>query len=196
MNPADPRTICIACAIFRSELEALRERHDFNLPTRYLASMLHLEPEKLEQKLETLLQNTQTDGSQVLLLYGDCHPYMHEQTQRAGVSRIHGLNCPEILLGREQYRILRKEGVFFLMPEWTIRWKDIFQNELGLNTEVARDFMQDLHTRLLYLDTGTIPIPTDHLEAVSEFTGLPWDILPVSTGPLLEAIRAALERVL
>jgi len=185
-------TVCIACSIFRSELRALEARGELSVPVRFLPSMLHLEPEALERRLGDELDSAAGSGERALVLYGDCHHGMLDQVSRSGVARVQGLNCPEILLGRERYRALRKEGVFFLMPEWTIRWREIFVDDLGLNREVAQEFMREFHTRLLYLDTGVMPFPEEHLEAVSDHTGLPWTVERVEPDRLGEAVRNAL----
>lgn len=193
MDPKLPSTICISCSIFRSELQTLQKRGDLDIPVRFLPSMLHLDPQKLERRLSDLLEETRKSARQVLLLYGDCHPAMHDQEILPGVARIKGLNCPEILLGKDDYRNLLKEGVFFLMPEWTVRWREIFEDELGLIGDVARDLMGEMHTRLLYLDTGIMPIPEKHLRAISEYTGLSWDVIAVGGDHFLEAILSTLE---
>lgn len=53
--------------------------------------------------------------------------------------------------------------------------------------------MQELHTRLIYLDTGLLPVPHETLQEASEFLGLPFEILPVTLEPLLASLhRAAL----
>jgi len=186
---------CIACSIFRSELEGLRASGEIDFPIRYVDSALHIYLDRLRRRLDVALANELDRGAKVLLLFGDCHPYMHDQTSAAGVDRVQGVNCPEILLGREAYRALRRQGAFFLMPEWTIRWREIFQEELGLESDVARDMMGEMFHELLYLDTGQIPIPTEHLEAFSEYTGLPWRTVPVEPDRMLAGIREALERI-
>ncbi|MBS1251658.1 MAG: hypothetical protein MAG451_00691 [Anaerolineales bacterium] len=81
------------------------------------------------------------------------------------------------------------------MPEWTVRWREIFRDDLGLTAEVARDFMDEMHTRLLYLDTGIMPVPEKHLQAVSAYTGLPWEVVTVESDHLLDAILSTLEEL-
>jgi len=189
-------TICIACSIFRGELQTLQERGELvDLPVRYLPSMLHMDPAKLARRLGALLEEEHRSPRKVLLLYGDCCPDMHLHEALPEVARTEGINCPEILLGRERYRSLRKEGVFFLMPEWALRWKEIFQDELGLTAEVAHDFMGEMHTRLLYLDTGIMPVPETDLQRISEFTGLPWETMAVEPDHLKDALLSKLEEL-
>ncbi len=186
--------ICIACSIFKSELEALRRAGKFNLKTRYLTSMLHMRPGELHQKLETAINQERAKGKEIILLYGDCHPYMLEQSALPGVHHPRKINCPAIVLKPEIYRALRKEGAFFLMPEWTVRWQKVFEDELGLSDKtIAREFMQEAHTKLVYLDTGQMPIPTAHLQAFAAYCGLPWEILPVSPDRLAAIIDNLLQ---
>ena len=157
--------------------------------------MLHMDSDKLHRLLDSHLQKEQGQGKQVLLLFGECHAYLPEQESLPGVTRVRGINCPEILLGRSQYRSLRRQGVFFLMYEWTLRWQEVFQSQMGLGKEVARDLFPEMHTKLLYLDTGLVPVPLEHLEAISEYTGLPWEVMSVDTDRLAAAIREAVERM-
>ena len=47
---------CIACSIFRREIEALQGAAPLAMTVRYLGSMLHMAPEKLEGQLHALIQ--------------------------------------------------------------------------------------------------------------------------------------------
>jgi hypothetical protein len=195
MNKESSRLICIACSVFQSELETLRRRRDISFPIRYLSSTLHMHPVKLYHSLDALLKRESKPDQKILLVYGDCHAHMHEHDSGPNVCRVRGVNCPEILLGKDTYSSLLRQGAFFLLPEWTMRWREIFQTELGLKGEVAKAFMKEMHTRLVYLDTGQIPVPKEQLKAITDYAGLPWEILKVSPDYLLAAIREAIKRL-
>jgi hypothetical protein len=183
---------CIACSIFRREIEELQARGPLGVSVRYLGSMLHLVPAELGLQLDALIQQEQAKGQDILLGYGDCCAHMLDLQQEPGTSRLEGINCCEIILGRDRYRALRRTGAFFLLPEWALRWRAIFEEELGLTATNARDLMGDLHTRLLYLDTGLAPVPEAALEEASAFTGLPWEVLAVDLDQLRASLRDAL----
>jgi hypothetical protein len=53
--------------------------------------------------------------------------------------------------------------------------------------------MQEMHTRLIYLDTGILPVPHADLNEASEFLGLPVEILSVSLDPLLASLNQAIQ---
>ncbi len=192
VGPMKASPTCIACSIFRREIEALQAAGALAASVRYLSSMLHMVPEQLEAQLRRILEAERAQGHEVVLGFGDCCAHMLELQSSPGATRTEGINCCEIILGRERYRQLRKEGAFFFLPEWAHCWRRIFEHELGLSCENAQSLMRDMHTRLVYLDTGLVPVPEQEMREASEFTGLPWEILPVD----LEALRSSLERAL
>ena len=192
MSPAAPQ-LCISCSIFKQEIEALRRSGQLDAPVAYLNSMLHMVPETLELRLQEALSTARGEDPdrEVLLAFGDCCGHMEGMQSEPGTRRTEGINCCEIILGRETYTKLRREGAFFLMPEWALRWKQVFIGQLGLLGPCARTFMQEMHTRLVYLDTGILPVPEAELQEASEFLGLPVEVLPVSLAPLLASLKLA-----
>jgi len=194
MSPEN-HPLCLSCSIFKKEIEALQASGQLKLPVAFLNSMLHMVPAKLERRLQEALgaARAQDQNQAVVIAYGDCCGHMEGFESEPGTSRTEGINCCEIILGRETYRKLRREGAFFLMPEWALFWKRIFEGQLGLLGPCAKTFMQEMHTRLIYLDTGILPVPHAELAEASEFMGLPVEILPVSLDPLLSNLKQAVQ---
>lgn len=193
MNPDLRPNLCIACSIFKKEIEALQAGGGLDLPVGYLNSMLHMVPDKLELRLRESLgaARSAAPDQEIVLAFGDCCSHMENLDSGPGTARTEGINCCEIILGRDTYRKLRREGAFFLMPEWALSWKQIFVGQLGLAGPCAKAFMQEMHTRLIYLDTGILPVPHAELAEASEFMGLPVEVLPVSLDPLLASLKQA-----
>lgn len=191
-GPAGPLLLC--CSVFRAEIEALARARWPGVELRFESSMLHMRPLKLQRRLAAGVD--QELGSRpVGLVYGDCCAGMAALAARPGVTRVSGLNCPEMLLGREEYRRLSHEGAFFLLPEWTVRWRDVFLRELGLDERSAPSFMRDMHRKLVYLDTGVAPVPTDQLQACAAFTSLPFEIVRIDLERLAERVESALAHI-
>jgi hypothetical protein len=104
------------------------------------------------------------------------------------------MNCVEIFLGRETYRKLRSEGVFFLLPEWTYKWERIFKELLGFSDQgVAREFMNEMHSRFIYVNTGVQPVPHEILRQISEYFNLPLEVIDIELIHLENAIRNSLK---
>jgi hypothetical protein len=184
------RTRCIACGIFREELESLRNSGALEMDVSYLDSLLHLRPERLRESLDDAIADSPDDGAPLVILYGDCHPYMDALDNPAS-ARAEGFNCAQILLGDIRYRELRRAGYFFLIHEWAERWEDIFKKELGLDDANAATLMAQSHSGLAYIDTGILPVPAELLERISAFTSLPYMVEPAGTAHLLAALLQA-----
>ena len=185
--------VCIACSVFRVELEALQEQGLLDSAIRFLDSSLHMSPTKLQTRMVPLVEEELGHGHRVLLVYGDCHVYMTDLAQRTGVTRIQGHNCCEILLGRDRYRRLLAEGAFFLFPEWAQRWRRTLSQLLDLNKALTVEMMREGHSKLTYLDTGVRQVPVEELKGCSDYFGLPYEVEDVSLEHLLRVISHARE---
>lgn len=186
---------CVACSIFKRELEALREQGKISLPTHYVNSMMHMRPAKLNKLLDSVIKKQEEKSHKTLVLYGECHNHMDDYEHNSNITRVCGCNCIEILLGHETFKKLLKEGAFFLLPEWTKRWREVFQYELGLEGDIAREFMQEMHTRFIYLDTKLAPVPIDTLKEITRELGLPYEIMPITLDNLLQEINKGVSRL-
>lgn len=185
------RVRVLACGILREELRALPTALLARLDIVNLDSILHMRPRDLESGLHGLLDSA--PGVPAILVFGDCSPGMREICDGPGLIRIPGVNCCEIVLGRERYRSLRRQGVFLFMPEWAARWREVFESELGFKTsDQARGFMTDSMKALAYVDTGVVPVPRSILKEIEAFFGMPVRIEAAGLDYLESALRDAL----
>lgn len=183
----------MCCSVLRTEVEALWKEHWPDYKLVFLPSIMHLDPHRLSGSLGSVLRLE--EGQRVLLIYGDCCVQMAALESKPGVVRTGGKNCCELLLGPEEYRRLSHEGAFFLSAEWAQRWKEIFTTGFGLNQTNATSFMRDLHHKLVYLDTGIVPVPESDLQECSQFCGLPYEVRRVSLEFLRTTIAEALRKL-
>ena len=183
--------LCITCSVFRPELTVLQQQGHLDFPIRYLDSNLHMVPAALHERMSALLEYERKRGRRVLLLYGDCHAYMADVGASPNVVRVQGANCCEILLGRTHYKQLFKERAFYLFPEWALRWQEILGRLSDLDEQSTVELLRDMHAKLIYLDTGALPVPEKELQACSEYFGLPCEVLRVSLHHFLTGIHNA-----
>ena len=187
--------VCVACSILQDELIQLQKDGRLNMPIRLLDSMLHMYPEKLQQRLTAVVDEEVSNGHRVLLVYGDCMPWMHEMAARSQVVRLPALNCAGLLLPCEQRRKMQREGVFFLFPHWIDRWKRVMVTALQIPEEELLQTVRENHTKFVYLDTGIRSYPAAEIEACSRYFDLPAETCPVSLDGLAEKIQQAVQQV-
>jgi len=191
--PDDP-IVAIACSVLRLELETLREQGLINFPIRFLDSRLHMDPEELHAQMARSIQEERRRGCRVLLIYGDCHAHMVDLAADRCVVRVGAINCGEMLLGKQRYKALLKSGAFLLSPEWTCRWRDVLLRFPGLDSDSAGEMIREMHSRFVYLNTLTCPVPHEALKQCADFFLLPYEIEEVSLDLLLAVIQEALAR--
>lgn len=184
----------VSCSVYAPELEALFKDGVLTHPVRFVDSALHMNPTNLQTRLRDVIQEERASGNSVVLLYGDCSAAMPELASKEGVLRVDGNNCGEILLGKQRYKELMREGAFLLFPEWIDRWQRILLNFPGMSEELVRSMMRDLHTKFVYLNTGLRYLPHEQLKACGDFFGLPVEILDVPLDHLSELVRSAAAR--
>jgi hypothetical protein len=185
--------LAVTCGIFQEEMRVLGPRFPGLRPV-FLDSMLHMRPGALQENIDGLLEAHRPE--RVLFIYGDCTPRIIELCRQPGFAKTQGINCCEILLGREDYRRLRRAGAFFFLPEWTVRWRDVFERELGFaGGRGVEDMLREVHSHFLYLDTGVAPVPGQTLSEISRELGLPMSVLRVGLGRLEENVANALEKL-
>ena len=183
------KIIGISCGVFKKELEYLYNHNKIEINFEYISSMLHLKPTLLEKELNKSIRNISNKG--YILVFGDCHSRMNEYGSLPNVQVVAGINCCEIFLGQSIYKKLRKKGAFILPPEWVPNFKNIFTHKLGFNSTNIKDFMADMHTEIVYLDTGVIDIPQKQLKDIADFTGLKLNVIKVNLNFLADAVNNA-----
>lgn len=180
----------VACSIFRKEIEWLIDAGRLNMHFRFVDSELHMNPQKLDLELAKEL------NPGCLLCFGECHGRIVQQEQLGKIDRVFGLNCIEIFLGRETYRRHRKEGAFFLLPERTMKWERVFKELLGFNNQtLATQFMTEMHSKLIYINTGVIEIPVVELSAIAQYFSLPVEIIDIDLIHFENAIKTGIKRL-
>ena len=185
--------LALTCGIFQAEMQRLAPRFP-RLRFAFADSMLHMRPDLLQNRIDDVL--AQHPPGKTLFIYGDCTPRIVELSRRPGFAKTMGINCCEILLGREEYRRLRKAGAFFFLPEWTLRWRDVFERELGFaGGRGAGEMLREVHNQFIYLDTGVMPVPMALLDEISRELEMPMTVLAVGLERLEQNITNAQEQL-
>ncbi len=178
-------TIWVCCGVLTAEINELLRIGKISGELLFMDSMLHMAPMDLEKNLISIIEQQITDGGKIVLVYGDCCPCMLNIVSRYNVGRVNAINCAQMLVGRQRYRELMKEESFMILPEWALRWEEVFRIELGLTKDIAHDLMRENRGSMVYLDTGLSPVPFEILAKCSEYIGLPLRIENISLDSLL-----------
>lgn len=183
--------IFISCGIFREELEYLKREKGLDWHIMFLDAALHVNFDKLKEKLVSALEESRRKGIAIKVIYGHCHPEIEDILERYRARRIAAGNCLEAMVGQEEVIRLNAEATsFFLSAGWVNAWEDMFT--LG-KEDFGFDFktMFTNYKRIIVFDTGVIPINEQKVRKFSEFTGLPVERRMIT----LEHLLGLIERI-
>lgn len=185
-------SICICCGVLEKEIRRIFADEELDIELLVLSSDFHMKPAKLSGVMGDVLRSI--DTKPVLAVYGDCHPEIKKMQTDGDILKLKGVNCVELLLGSELYHKYRKGGTFFFLPEWTLRWKDLFIDQLGFDDQkTAGDFFNDMHSRFIYIDTGIIPVPQKTLDEISHYLSISIEVIHINLDQLKKNILSTLE---
>lgn len=190
------KTTCIiACIVFKPAVEALLlEKLYANLRLTYLPSNLHLEPQKLKNRLLTEITAAQKRNERVICLYGDCFPGIDDFCEEHGVLKVAGHYCYEMLLGSEKFGQLLNEmtGTYFAEKELIQNFKEYCIIPLELHDEEMRRYCFNQYRRLLYVRQPSDPDLIAQAGQVADFLGLSLDISDVDYSHLQKSLTRLL----
>lgn len=178
----------ISCGIFKEELEYLAREKKLDINVLFLDAALHVNFDRLKESLIQALKERRSEGAELRVLYGHCHPEIMEILDSYGAKKIDAGNCLEAIVGREEIRRIDAEAkTFFLTAGWVNNWESMFA--LG-QQDFHFDFssMFGKYRRIMVFDTGVIPIDEKKVEQFSRFTNLPVERRRISLDHLLKLI--------
>jgi hypothetical protein len=183
------QNVFISCGIFKAELEYLAVEKALDMDIVFLDAALHVNFDRLKARLVQALEENPECGSQIKIIYGNCHPEMQRIVDRYSARKIKAINCIEAIVGADEIKQIDKEAKsFFLTAGWVNNWENIF-------AAGTADFNFDFRTlfgdykRIILFDAKVIPIDEGKVEQFSKFTGLPVERRQISLDRLLKLIK-------
>ncbi len=191
-----PKVTAVACSILKREIEYMRSTGIFSFEVEYIDSSLHMSPMSLSDKMKETVDRLLSSGARVLLIYGDCHPFMIDITAQAPVVRTKACSCVELLLGKTEYKKLMKEDAFVLLPEWVVRRRQILMNIPGYKKTDSQNLTKGFHKKLVFLDTGIYPVSQEDIQECSDIFGLSCETKTISLDVFRDTIYRALNELI
>jgi hypothetical protein len=186
------RVQLVGCSALRKEVVWLAEKNHWPLDTQFMDSALHIDFDKLADRLTSVL--SRHADQHPIVLYGACHPNMEQLLQDAGALRVQGQNCVEMLLGQTAFTAELAQGAFFLLEDWARRWEEILTKTFGTNLSVIRDIFQGDRKCLLCLKTLCSGDFVAQAEGAGCMVGLPVRWQDVALDHFESVLAAALKR--
>jgi hypothetical protein len=179
--------LLIGCGVLQRELERVVHERGWAVDLQLLGPALHTDLGKLERAFAGQL--ARTAGRDRAVFFGACHPRLDATLATHHLRRTPGVNCIELLLGRERYEAELASGTYFLLESWARTWRLALHDTFGPRPELVREVFRGAHTRMLAVRTPCSGDFTAQAQRASDESGLPLAWLDVD----LTHLAAALE---
>jgi hypothetical protein len=192
-------TRIIACMVFKPALEHynLKKRYP-DLRVTYLPSHLHLEPQKLKNRLLKEINSAKKRNEKVICLYGECFPEIGDFCREHGAIKVPGDFCHEMLLGTERFRKFIDEmaGTYFAEKDLIQNFEEYCLLPLELYDNEMRKYYFEHYSRLLYVRQPSDPDLITQASKLAEFLELPLEVSDADYSHLEKKLMELLQQIL
>jgi hypothetical protein len=194
MDEATARVGVIACGALAQPLADAAARLGLALDVHPLPPLLHSRPERIATAVERALDDLRPRYARLAVAYADCGTYgaLDAVCERAGVPRLAGAHCYDVLAGEQEVaRLLAEQPGTYVLTDFLVRAFDrVVVEELGLDRhpELRDDYFRH-YRRAVWLAQR----PSDELRAAAERAagrlGLPLEVRDTGEWRLERALQ-------
>jgi hypothetical protein len=142
-------------------------------PANCMSFPLAIQPDTI------LADNTLKKGEEIVLVGSSCvrtPPADIKSNRRIGIYHLD--YCSEVIFSKELIEYYIQKRYYLVTSGWLINYKSHIKN-WGFDPEMAKKFFAESADRILLLDTGIDKDYQQKLDVLSDYMGLPCEILPV-----------------
>jgi hypothetical protein len=191
------RAAVIACGALAADVLRVSRRRRWELDVHPLPALLHNRPERIAPAIAQLVTLLRPRYEVIAVAYGDCGSYgaIDEAIAAAGVPRLAGENCYDVLARSEVLEALAEEpGTYFLTDFLARTFARTVIAELGLDRHPElRDDYFGHYTRVLWLAQRPTPATRAAARTAAESIGLPLEIREVGDAGLERQLAELLD---
>jgi hypothetical protein len=190
------RIAVIACGALALDVRMIARRRGWAVDLYPVPAPLHNRPERIPPAVAEELAQLEGDYDRVLVAYADCGTYggLDALLAQAGVQRLEGEHCYELLAREEVLAALEEQPGTYLLTDFLARtFEHTVVRELGLDRhpELLGDYFRN-YTRVLWLAQRDTPENRAAAERAAARIGLPLEVRVVGNAGLERALERAL----
>jgi len=129
--------------------------------------------------LRKIIQVQEKNCSDIYLFGGFCISGLEESSSSLKHCHLYKMDqCYYLFAQKEFLEPYFQKGAMVITPGWLARWQHIMK-EWGFNQSTAQDFFGESISKLVLLDTGVEDKSSELIRELANFTGLPFEIVPI-----------------
>jgi hypothetical protein len=194
---ATARVAVLACGALAADVRVIARRRGWDVTVYPVPALLHNRPERIAPVLERELAALRSRYRVIAVAYGDCGSQgaIDEVLRDAGVRRLRGQDCYDVLAHDEVTAALAQEPGTYLLTDFLARtFEHSVVRQLGLDRwpELREDYFGH-YTRVLWLAQRPTPATRAAAQRAAQRIGLPLQETTVGNAGLERELAALLE---
>ncbi len=118
-------------------------------------------------------------GNDVTIIGGSCLKNQLTEQLKSGNLNMYQLEyCSELILSKELIEHFIQQRCYLVSNGWLIKYKQHIA-AWGFDPDSAKKFFAESADKLLLIDTGITTDYQEQVDAISAYTGLPYEVLPI-----------------
>lgn len=137
-----------------------------------------------------IVQHSEPKYDKIVFLGSSClKGILNTGTKHKKLEFVEFQQCFDLLLNSQIINHFIGQGYYLVTNGWFRNYRKNI-DRWGFSSDTAKQFFRESSQKIMFLDTGVNEIGTELLDELSEYTGLPYEVLPVG----LDYCRLIVER--
>ena len=196
------RLLVIGCGALAEELSALKRANQWTaLDIKCLDAALHNRPERIADRLESVLAQYHAEYTNILIAYADCGTggAVDRVAQRFNAQRLPGAHCYEFYATSPVFEALAEAepGTFYLTDFLARHFDRLVIEEMKLDEHPElEDMLFGRYRKVVYLAQVDSSELLDQAERAATRLKLPLEVVSTGYGLLAKAVEEEVIRVI
>ena len=196
------RLLVIGCGALAEELSALKRANQWTtLDIKCLDAALHNRPERIADRLESVLAQHHAEYTNILIAYADCGTggAVDRVAQQFNAQRLPGAHCYEFYATSPVFAALAEAepGTFYLTDFLVRHFDRLVIEEMKLDEHPElEEMLFGLYRKVVYLAQGDSSELLDQAERAATRLKLPLEVVTTGHGLLAKTVEEEVIRVI
>ena len=196
------RLLVIGCGALAEELSALKRANQWTaLDIKCLDAALHNRPERIADRLESVLAQHHAEYSNILIAYADCGTggAVDRVAQQFNAQRLPGAHCYEFYATSPVFAALAEAepGTFYLTDFLARHFDRLVVEEMKLDEHPElEEMLFGRYRKVVYLAQGDSSELLDQAERAATRLKLPLEVVKTGYGLLAKKVEEEVIRVI
>ncbi len=147
-----------------------------------------------EKYFEHYFDSASKYSSRIIVIIGNCSPYLDKYIKLYNAVKICGDNCYEFVIPNDQYKCLKDNKSLLILPAQATNAKTYIKR-MGLNNKDGQDMYRFLINQIVFLNPKDKPLKQKAMKMIETAYGISSKAIDISLDKFKDTIQSYLSTV-